>query len=238
MNLDVLSVAPVNTFDILDPVTIVSLATAVSYVIIFFIVPRINRNFKESGSWISTYEFLVKNNLVSLTAKDAARAQQTGAVMLDVRPAEEFSGGFVEDSLSVPLYRPIQGWGAAANLRRAGFAFFGSTGSELNPDWLQQVQGQIKKGTHVVVMCSRGGSLASQSSTYGYESRSLKAAFLLMQAGYSNVLHLKGGIEQWERDDLPLLAYYEDDDDDDIDGGEPITGGEFGWFQNTIGSSA
>jgi len=43
----------------------------------------------------------------------------------------------------------------------------------------------------VVVICARGGSMEAKGGRYGFESRSLKAAHLLQQAGYTNVMHLK-----------------------------------------------
>lgn len=44
----------------------------------------------------------------------------------------------------------------------------------------------------VVVMCARGGSM--DRARYGLESRSLKAAHLLQQAGYTRVMHLQVGL--------------------------------------------
>ena len=45
---------------------------------------------------------------------------------------------------------------------------------------------------------------------YGFQSRSLKAAYYLKQAGYSKVYYLQGGLGQWMREDLPLEAVGEE----------------------------
>ena len=50
-------------------------------------------------------------------------------ILLDVRVVPEYENEFILDSVNVPLYRAIEGWSAAANVRRAAFAFFGSMGS-------------------------------------------------------------------------------------------------------------
>jgi hypothetical protein len=46
--------------------------------------------------------------------------------------------GFIEDSVNVPLYQPIQGWDAFNIARRAGYLFFGVLeGTEPNPNFMQ-----------------------------------------------------------------------------------------------------
>jgi hypothetical protein len=51
------------------------------------------------------------------------------ALLVDVRAPPDYKNGFIEDSVNFPLYRSIEGWGFAKNIRRAAFAFFGSMGS-------------------------------------------------------------------------------------------------------------
>ncbi len=38
---------------------------------------------------------------------------------------------------------------------------------------------------------------------FGLESRSLKGAYELIEAGYTNVAHLEGGLSMWDYKDLP-----------------------------------
>jgi hypothetical protein len=65
---------------------------------------------------------------------------------MDTRLARNFAQDAMEDALNFPLYQPIQGWGLASNIRRAGFAFFGIYGTERNKQWLQQVEAGVPKG--------------------------------------------------------------------------------------------
>jgi rhodanese-related sulfurtransferase len=64
----------------------------------------------------------------------------------------------------------------------------------------------VPKGKEVLVICESGGSLENKSGTqFGFQSRSLKAAFYLQRLGYK-VAHVRGGVGQWEREGLPLVA--------------------------------
>jgi hypothetical protein len=49
----------------------------------------------------------------------------------------------------------------------------------------------------VVRVASTGKQAKDPDRSFGRETRSLKAVYELMSAGYSNVLHLKGGLSQW-----------------------------------------
>lgn len=89
-------------------------------------------------------------------------------------------------------------------MRRLAFAFFGIPGTERNPSWLSTVEETISKDQEVVVMCELGGTLEKKvGMDTGFQSRSLKAVHFLQQAGYQNVLHLKGGFPEWVREELP-----------------------------------
>ena len=70
------------------------------------------------------------------------------SVLLDVRLQRNFADGAMANSVNVPLYQPISGWSLPANIRRAGFAFFGIYGTERNPGWLAQVEALLRKGAH------------------------------------------------------------------------------------------
>ena len=65
---------------------------------------------------------------------------------MDVRLARKFAQGAMPGSVNFPLYQPISGWGLPANIRRAGFAFFGIYGTERNARWLEQVEEAVPKG--------------------------------------------------------------------------------------------
>lgn len=51
--------------------------------------------------------------------------------------------------------------GLAANVRRAGFTFFGVFGTERNTQWLQQVEEAIPKG-----VCTNGPALSTPPNTH------------------------------------------------------------------------
>ncbi len=84
---------------------------------------------------------------------------------------------------------------------------------ERNPAFVADASALLKgnKRAPVVVMCSRGGSLdtvvrvaatgkftaTDKDHAFGRETRSLKACYELMRAGYTNVVHLKGGLNSW-----------------------------------------
>jgi rhodanese-related sulfurtransferase len=76
------------------------------------------------------------------------------------------------------------------------------------------------KTRQVIVYCSIGGTLQTfverkgpkakkyndPERLFGRQSRSLKAIYELQQAGFTNVVHMKDGLNQWMHLDLPLEA--------------------------------
>ena len=68
------------------------------------------------------------------------------ALLMDVRMHRAFAQGTIPGAVNHPLYQPIAGWSLPANMRRAGFAFFGMYGTERNPSWLQEVQRAVPTG--------------------------------------------------------------------------------------------
>lgn len=49
----------------------------------------------------------------------------------------------------------------------------------------------------MVRVASTGKSAKDPDRAFGRETRSLKACYELLTAGYSGVVHLKGGLSQW-----------------------------------------
>lgn len=68
------------------------------------------------------------------------------ALLLDVRLGSKYESSHAAASLSAPLYLPIQKWDVASIIRRAGFAFFGIYGTELNTAFAEEVQQRLPKG--------------------------------------------------------------------------------------------
>ncbi|GLC65641.1 hypothetical protein PLESTF_000321900 [Pleodorina starrii] len=180
-------------------------AAAASFVATFFVAPRFKEAFKEPVDWRDMYAALTARGVRSVTPEEAYAKAKKGAVLLDVRLAERYSARSPLPSTNVPLYQPIAGWDPASNIRRAGFAFFGIFGTELNPNFMEEVAAKVPKNKEVIVMCETGGSLENKPGTqFGFQSRSLKAVYYLQQAGYGKVLHMKGGLGDWSRAGLPL----------------------------------
>uniref|UniRef100_A0A061R0P2 Rhodanese-like domain-containing protein chloroplastic-like n=1 Tax=Tetraselmis sp. GSL018 TaxID=582737 RepID=A0A061R0P2_9CHLO len=186
------------------PVYATVAALAASFVGTFVVAPRFKKNFKEEDDWQTIYEELVRNGGVQgISAADASKRR--GAVIVDVRLARKAELGKPSNSLNIPLYQPIQGWDIPSTIRRIGFAFFGIFGTERNPDFSEEVLARVPKNKEVILACEMGGSLENKSGTkWGFQSRSLKAAYYFQQMGYKKVLYLDGGVGAWVRAGLPL----------------------------------
>lgn len=76
-------------------------------------------------AWEMMSTALRKANTKVLKADDVLAAQAKGAVIVDIRPRQEFEKGYIEGSVNVPLYRLIESWTPMQVARRIGFAFFG-----------------------------------------------------------------------------------------------------------------
>ncbi|XP_021763678.1 rhodanese-like domain-containing protein 14, chloroplastic [Chenopodium quinoa] len=159
--------------------------------------------------WKVKREVLLQNKVRSVDVKEALRLQKENKfVMLDVRPEAEFKQGHPPEAINVQIYRLIKEWTAWDIARRAAFAFFGIfSGTEENPNFLQEVESKIDKNAKIIVACSAGGTMKpSPNLPEGQQSRSLIAAYLLVLNGYKNVFHLEGGLYNWSKEDLPLVS--------------------------------
>ncbi|KAL2921761.1 Rhodanese-like domain-containing protein 14 chloroplastic [Bienertia sinuspersici] len=157
--------------------------------------------------WKVKREVLVKNKVRSVEVKEALRLQkENNFVMLDVRPEAEYKEGHPPGAINVQVYRLIKEWTAWDIARRAAFAFFGIfSGTEENPNFLQEVESKIDKNAKIIVACAAGGTMKpTPNLPDGQQSRSLIAAYLLVLDGYKNVFHLEGGLYNWSKEDLPI----------------------------------
>lgn len=90
----------------------------------------------------------------------------SGYIYLDVRSPEEYQSGHVPGSLNIPLLeRNPSGVGMVPN-----------------PAFLDQVDKTFEKDAKLIVGCQRG-------------ARSVKAAQLLLDNGFENVLDMRGGFD-------------------------------------------
>lgn len=159
--------------------------------------------------WKTKREYLLQKRVRSVDVKEALRLQkENNFVILDVRPEAEFKEAHPPGAINVQIYRLIKEWTAWDIARRAAFAFFGIfSGTEENPEFLQDVESRLDKDAKIIVACSSGGTMRpSQSLPEGQQSRSLIAAYLLVLNGYKNVFHLDGGLYSWLKEGLPTVA--------------------------------
>ncbi|GIL57869.1 hypothetical protein Vafri_13094 [Volvox africanus] len=180
-------------------------ASAVTFIATFLVAPRFKEAFKEPVDWREMHSVLAAKGVKTVTAAEAYAKAKKGAVILDVRLADSYARRAATPSVNVPLYQPIADWDFASIIRRAGFAFFGIFGTELNENFIAEVAAKVPKNKEVIVMCETGGTIDNKPGTqFGFQSRSLKALYYLQQAGYGKVLHMKGGLGDWQRGGLPL----------------------------------
>lgn len=133
----------------------------------------------------------------------SSSGSSSGALVLDVRPPDEFRRGHVPGAVNVPLFRPISGLSPRAVARRAVFAFFGVlNGTECNPAFSQEAARALEGRRRVVAYCNAGGSFGSETNGRGTQSRSMSAAYELIRAGICGnnrvrIDMLKGGYNEW-----------------------------------------
>ena len=111
----------------------------------------------------------------------------SGVVYIDVRSVPEFEAGHPEGAINIPLFH----------------LDLVTQQLEPNPDFLAVVTANVSKETPVICGCQMGG-------------RSAKAVLALIDAGYENVVNLRGGfggarnesgeivVPGWQQADLPV----------------------------------
>ena len=180
-------------------------------------------------AWQEIQRTLRTADVKLISPQEAAfAAARPGSLILDCRPPAEFAAGHIPGALSIPLYRPITGLSPRAIARRTVFAFFGVlNGTESNPGFWPAVADAAGKAREILVYCNTGGSLeGTETNASGQQSRSLSAAFEIVQAmaeeGYETdggtsflgisfgggrrpkVSVLKGGFYEWRKSGRPV----------------------------------
>jgi len=168
--------------------------------------------------WPEVWEWLnYEQNMETLDSAEAVKLMKKGGVLLDVRFEPDYDKWSVPGSVSVPY---VAG-GVLAKLRLPGF-------KKKNADFVAMVQAAIPdKKTKIVLACIWGGSLVRAppknrgltDDTKG--AGSLPGAFELYQAGYTNLFHLYGGVNQYYQD----CAF-----DSDLPEGVGVWPGDIEWF--------
>eukprot|EP01024_Parvocaulis_polyphysoides_P057457 TRINITY_DN61173_c0_g1_i1.p1 TRINITY_DN61173_c0_g1~~TRINITY_DN61173_c0_g1_i1.p1 ORF type:complete len:253 (-),score=34.46 TRINITY_DN61173_c0_g1_i1:216-944(-) len=151
--------------------------------------------------WMQMINLLKESGIRCLSPQELSFEQDKGTTAIDIRPAAAFEKFHIENTVNVPLFQPIEGWTPWKIARRAGFALFGVlNGTEINPNFVQEIDELVQKDNGVVILCDYGGDLGeekSDTSSLPRQSRSLMAAYQLCKLGYKNVSVVKGGVNGW-----------------------------------------
>jgi len=174
--------------------------------------------------WPVMHMWLTKNKLRSLPQEEALKMAKSGkAKFLDIRLAEDFAKEHIEGALNAPLFRVIPNDTGRLfdTIKRIAMAGIAMKATERNPDFLSEAERVLgSRNTPVIVYCPPGGTMetkitgvkvknypdgfADKDRSFGRESRSLKACYELMSAGFKNVYHLEGGMSKWRYDGRPM----------------------------------
>uniref|UniRef100_A0A7S4FUP2 Rhodanese domain-containing protein n=1 Tax=Eutreptiella gymnastica TaxID=73025 RepID=A0A7S4FUP2_9EUGL len=179
------------------------------------------------SEWPQISESLRAANLKSVSGQEALKMMNAPfgkAKLVDIRVANAYDGKHAAGSISVPLYRELEPKNIADNIKLLALASLQVEATEFNEDFIADCQkAGLNKGDKIIVCCTLGGTLdnmlrapgmearpATGARKWGQESRSLKACYELRQAGYKNVVHLDGGLNQWFYDGLPAASSFEE----------------------------
>lgn len=179
------------------------------------VVPGVGKGMPK---WPEVWEWLnYEKKMQTLDSAEAVKMMKRGAILLDVRFEPDYEKWSVPGSVHVPY---VTG-GILAKMRLPGF-------KKKNVDFVSQVEDAIpNKNAKIILACIWGGSLVREppknrgltDNTKG--AGSLPAAFELYQAGYKNLYHLYGGVNQYYQD----CAF-----DANLPEGEGTWPGDLEWF--------
>ena len=173
---------------------------------------------EDPNAWPAVHASLVAAEVPSVKVLDAYKLADSGAAMIvDVNSLRAYDAENIQDSVNVPFVRKVEvnGWRVAGGLSGLGSS---EEYVESDPNFLSTFEktGVGKKDTMVIVTCSRGGTLKTETVSekgrifkdpqlrFGRESQSLRAISALLGAGYENVAHLEGGNAAWRVKKLPM----------------------------------
>ena len=168
------------------------------------------------GGLLSSLPQLFSSALPSSSSSSSSSSPSSysnGALILDIRPPDEFKSGHIRGAINIPLYRYITGLSPRAVARRAVFAFFGVlNGTEANPLFAEEVSAVLEGRKRIVAYCNVGGSFGSDTNKKGTQSRSMSAAYELIRAGICGkdgkvkVDMLKGGFNEWLKSEREVVV--------------------------------
>lgn len=159
-------------------------------------------------------------NPSSVPPSQAQALMKKGAMLIDVRLGMDFDSQHAAGAVSVPLFRLTAGNSGWDQFKKVVMAGLNMRPTERDPDFVKNVERAVNgnKRKKVILMCTIGGTLdtvvrvastgkkteTDKDRAFGRESRSLKACYELMWAGFTDVVHLKGGLSEWTYDGNPV----------------------------------
>ena len=157
--------------------------------------------------------------LKSVNQDETLALMKKGAILIDVRLGEDFEKEHAKGAISVPLFRITAGDETWDKIKRVVMAGLAMRPTERDPDFIKNIEKAVgNKRKKIIVMCTIGGTLdtvvrvastgkkteTDKDRAFGRESRSLKACYELMKAGFGDVVHLKGGLGDWRYEGYPM----------------------------------
>jgi rhodanese-related sulfurtransferase len=136
----------------------------------------------------------------SVAVTSVVAEQSRGYTLLDVRPKEDFEAFHPPTAIHVPLFVEIQLDSPAKLIKAALYAFNGMKGTDENTQFVEQVAALVPSKSKLLVLCDSGGTYEGKvGNAEGRRSRSLVAIYKLLDAGFSDLLHVAGGTREWGR---------------------------------------
>eukprot|EP00466_Bigelowiella_natans_P001480 jgi/Bigna1/89643/estExt_fgenesh1_pg.C_530017 len=167
--------------------------------------------------WPAIFQVLKQKGLESLPTSEVEQLLEEHKVtVVDVRMKDQYAQNHIKGSINVPMFRDSTGDGVWDNIKRVVNAALMLRSTERDPEFPQKVLEAVggEKDRPLVLYCGMGGSMETKiesnkkrykdkgyedvDKSFGRESRSLKACFELINAGFSDVKHLKGGFSTWK----------------------------------------
>ena len=170
-------------------------------------------------AWPVVHTTLSEAGLRSVDVFEASKMAKSGGwTVVDVRLESDFDAQHAAGAVNVPLFRMVQGSDLWSTLKKVAMASFAMSATERNPDFAGDAVKALggRKNSKVLLCCAVGGTLdvnaryrrekrvfADPERQFGRESRSLKAAYELLEVrGVFFVCVGGGGCYVGERDQV------------------------------------
>eukprot|EP00747_Dinoflagellata_sp_TGD_P169351 gnl/TRDRNA2_/TRDRNA2_198143_c0_seq1.p1 gnl/TRDRNA2_/TRDRNA2_198143_c0~~gnl/TRDRNA2_/TRDRNA2_198143_c0_seq1.p1 ORF type:complete len:307 (+),score=48.69 gnl/TRDRNA2_/TRDRNA2_198143_c0_seq1:44-964(+) len=169
------------------------------------------------AAWPLKYLTIIEKGLKQVDAEQALQMiQEEDAVLVDVRPEEEFTAETAEGAVGVPLFVPRGGDGLGNKFKNALAFALGVKSREQNPKFADLANKALPKDKPVIIICNRGGTLdATRTNSFGTAAQladvdqythSFQAAWELFEAGFDKLYYVQGGLSRWKSGGLPLTV--------------------------------